>query len=52
VNFDTVDIGNFFNNDDTVTSIFEKVIKIDVIKRYGVCLVSYQILDQIRRQSS
>jgi len=27
-------------------------IKIGVIKRYGVCSVSFQIVDRIRRQSS
>jgi len=27
-------------------------IKIHVVKRYGVCLVSFQIVDRIRRQSS
>ena len=35
-----------------MTSLLKKLsisIKIGVIKRYGVCLVSFQILDRIRR---
>ena len=38
-----------------MTSLLNKLsisIKIGVIKRYGVCLVSFQIVDRIRRQSS
>jgi len=31
---------------------YQYLSKIGVIKRYGVCLVSFQIVDQIRRQSS
>jgi len=50
-----IDIHNFFNNDDIMTSLLKKLsisIKIGVIKRYGVCLVSFQIyVDRIRRQS-
>jgi len=45
----------FFNNDDIMTSLLKKLsisIKIGVIKRYGVCLVSFRIADRIRRQSS
>ena len=50
-----IDIDNFFNNDDIMTSLLKKLsisIKIGVIKRYRVCLASFQILDRIRRQSS
>ena len=50
-----IDIDNFFNNDDIMTSLLKKFsisIKIVVIKSYGVCLVSFQIVDRIRRQSS
>jgi len=50
-----IDIDNFFNNDDIMTSLMKNVsisIKIDVIKRYRVCLVSLQIVDRIHRQSS
>jgi len=50
-----IDIDNFCNNDDIMTSLLKKLsisIKIRVIKRYGVCLVSFQIVDRIRRQSS
>ena len=38
-----------------MTSLYKKLsifIKIGVIKRYGVCLVSFKIVDRIRRQSS
>ena len=38
-----------------MTSLFKKLsifTKIGVIKRYGVCLVSFKIVDRIRRQSS
>ena len=38
-----------------MTSLLKKLsisIKIGVIKRYGVCLVSFQTVDRIRRQSS
>jgi len=38
-----------------MTSLLKKLpisIKIGVIKRYGVCLVSFQIVGRIRRQSS
>jgi len=50
-----IDTDNFFNSDDIMTSLLKKLsisIKIGVIKRYGVCLVSFQIVNQIRRQSS
>jgi len=52
-----IDIDNFFNNDDIMTSLLKKspiFIKIGVIERYGVCLVSFQfqIVDRIRQQSS
>jgi len=49
-----IDIDNFFNNDD-MTSLLKKLsisIKIGVIKRYGVWLASFQIVDRIHRQSS
>jgi len=48
-------IDNFFNNDDIMTSLLKKLsisIKIGVIRHYGVSLVSFQIVDRIRRQSS
>ena len=38
-----------------MTSLFKKLsifIKIGVIKRYGVCLVSFKIVNRIRKQSS
>jgi len=38
-----------------MTSLLKKLsifIKIGIIKRYGVCLVSFKIVDRIRRQSS
>ena len=38
-----------------MTSLFKKLsifIKIGVIERYGVCLISFKIVDRIRRQSS
>ena len=50
-----IDTDNFFNSDDIMTSLFKKLsilIKIGVIKRYGVCLVSFKIVNRIRRQSS
>ena len=51
-----LDIDNFFNNDDIMTSSLLKQlpisIKIGAIKRFGVCLISFQIVDRIRRQSS
>jgi len=50
-----IDTDNFFNSDDIMTSLLKKLsifIKIGVIKRYGVCMVSFKIVDQIRRQSS
>ena len=50
-----IDTDNFFNSDDIITSLFKKLsifIKIRVIIRYGVCLVSFKIVDRIRRQSS
>ena len=50
-----IDIDNFFNNDDIMTSLLKKLsisIKIGLINRYGVCLASFQIVDRIRRQSS
>jgi len=50
-----IDIDNFFDNDDIMTSLLKKLsisIKIGVIKRYGVSLVSFQIVDRIRQQSS
>ena len=51
-----IDIDNtFFNNDEIMTSLFKNLsisIKIGVIKRQVVCLVSFQIVDRIRRQSS
>jgi len=50
-----IDTDNFFNSDDIITSLLKKLsifIKISVIKRYGVCLVSFKIVDRIRRQSS
>ena len=50
-----MDIDSFFNNDDIMTSLLNKLsisIKIGVIKRYRVCLVSFQTVDRIRRQSS
>jgi len=50
-----IDIDNFFNSDDIMTSLLKKLsifIKSGVIKRYGVCLVSFKIVDRIRRQSS
>ena len=50
-----IDIDNFFNNDVIMTSLLKKLsisIKNGVIKRCGVCLVSFKIIDRIRRQSS
>jgi len=50
-----IDTDNFFNSDDIMTSLLKKLtifIKIGVIKRYGVCLVSFKIVDRIRWQSS
>ena len=50
-----IDTDNFFNSDDIMTSLLKKLsifIKICVIKRYGICLVSFKIVDRIRRQSS
>ena len=50
-----IDIDNFYNDDDIMTSLLTKLsisIKIGVIKRYGVCLASFQIVGWIRRQSS
>jgi len=50
-----IDTDNFFNSDDIMTSLFKKLsifIKIGVIKRYGVCLVSFKTVNWIRRQSS
>jgi len=49
-----IDSDNFFNSDDIMTSVFKKLIfiKIDVIRRCKVCLVSFKIVDRIRRQSS
>jgi len=50
-----IDTDNLFNSDDIMTSLFKKLsifIKIGVIKRYGVCLVSFKIVDRIRLQSS
>ena len=50
-----IDTDNFFNSDDIMTSLLKKLsifIKIGVIKRYGVCLVSFKIADRISRQSS
>jgi len=51
-----MDTDNFFDSDDIMTSLLKKLlisIKIGVIKRYhGVCLVSFKIVDGIRRQSS
>ena len=50
-----MDTDNFYNSDDIMTSLLKKLsifIKIGVIKRYGVCLASFQIVDRIRRQSS
>jgi len=50
-----IDTDNFFNSDDMMTSLLKKLsifIKTGVIKRYGVCLVSFKIVDRIRRQSS
>jgi len=38
-----------------MTSLLKKLsisIKIGVIKRYGVCLVSFEVVDRMRRQSS
>jgi len=49
-----IDTDNFFNSDDMMTSLLKKLsifIKIGVIKRYKVCLVSFKIVDRIRRQS-
>jgi len=48
-----IDTDNFFNNDDIMTSLLKKLsifIKIAVIKHYAVCLVSFKIVDRIRRQ--
>jgi len=48
-----IDIDNFFNNDDIMTSSLKKLlisIKISVIK--SNCLVSFKIVDRIHRQSS
>ena len=45
----------FLNNDDIMRSLLKKLsisIKTGVIKRYEVCLVSFLIVDRIRRQSS
>jgi len=50
-----IDTDNFFNSDDIMTSLLKKLsifIKIGVIKRYRLCLVSFKIVDRIRRQSS
>ena len=50
-----IDTDNFFNNDVIMTSLLKKlsiIIKIGVIKRYGVCLVSFKIVDRICRQLS
>jgi len=50
-----IDTDNFFKSDDIMTSLFKKLsifIKIGVIKRYVVYLVSFKIVDRIRRQSS
>ena len=50
-----MDTDNFFNSDDIMTSLLKKLslsIKISVIKRYGVCLVSFKIVNRIRPQSS
>jgi len=50
-----IDIANFFSYDDKMTSLLKKLsisITIGVIKRYWVCLVNFQIVDRIRRQSS
>ena len=50
-----IEIDNFFNNDDIMTSLLKKLsisIKTGVIKHYGVCMVSFQTVDRIRRQSS
>ena len=50
-----IDTDKFFNSDDIMTSLLKKLsifIKIGVIKRYGVCFVSFKIVDRIRRQSS
>ena len=50
-----IDTDNFFNSDDIMMSLLKKLsifIKIGVIKRYGVCLVSFKIVDRICRQSS
>ena len=50
-----IDTDNFFNSDDLMTSLLKKLsifIKIGVIKRYGICLASFQSVDRIRRQSS
>jgi len=50
-----IDTDNFFNSDDIMTPWLKKLsifIKIGVIKHYAVCLVSFQIVDRIRRQSS
>ena len=49
-----IDTDNFFNSDEIMTSLLKKLsifIKIGVIKRYGVCLVSFEIVNRIRRQS-
>ena len=51
----SIDIYNFFNNDVIMSSLLKKLsipIKTHLVKRYGVCLVSFQIVDRIRRQSS
>ena len=50
-----INTDNFFNSDDIMTSSLKKLsifIKIGVIKHYGVCLVSFKIVNRIRRQSS
>ena len=51
----SIDTDNFFNSDDIMTSLLKKLsifIKIGAMKRYGVCLASFKIVDRIRRQSS
>jgi len=50
-----VELLRLVTSDDIVTSLLKKLsisIKIHVVKRYEVCLVSFQIVDRTRRQSS
>jgi len=51
-----VELMTLVTSDDNNDVIVEKVINIDPkitsSNRYGVCLVSFQIVDRIRRQSS